>query len=728
MTQPDFLSDSYSEGSLFQQPADPDLALAYRLQNGQADDPLMLEAIVERYAAEITRLAYALLDNRREKPAAELVCELVEGTFHRAMTDLSSFWGQSSVRLWLLDILVEQARYLASAPFSKVRRAIWVAHSDSVEKLWFTPQSFSPENEEESRLWARFGTLSDKRRISLFLRHLCSLEISEIAQILKTRPAQIEKYLQSASIGVQPHAMPQLLDHRWPIPSLSSAQIEQLKAAVRQTPVEASSRLHTPLRGLAFVGGLFVVFVLLFFYINRGDLTRIELPRPAATSTALPLPIPGGAENDGELHQPAAIGLDDIVFSSEPALSADGRYLAFSSSAAALVEGDSPAGFPDIFIYDNQTKAIERINLAAYGQSANGQSSSPAISADGRFVVYASMADNLVEEGGKGGGIYLYDRSLKQTVRIDRAPNGAPADAESLMPAISADGNIIVFWSLAANLSDEPRQSCWSARSDGECRDIYVYERSTRVIQQRIPIGRSWDQFRWDRRLALSADGARLALTIHRNDRIARDLHLTHASEVFVFERSTGEYLAVNLDGAGEAGDGASAEQQFRFSPNISADGQVIAFTSQATNLVEGDTNGLTDVFVRDLKTGLTQRVSVTTDGEQAEAVSGVSRPNLAAWGDTLGLSGDGRYVAFLSESLNLDILSPAFCEPAAPEMCNVVYLHDRLSGETRRLTEPLPNLAYLHVVLSADGQWVGYVKRLNECVRLMPGQRNSSS
>src|SRR5437660_1328853 len=227
------------------------------------------------------------------------------------------------------------------------------------------------------------------------------------------------------------------------------------------------------------------------------------------------------------------------------ALSADGRFVAFDSAATDLVAGDTN-GASDVFVHDRQTGTTERVSVASDGTQANNVSSYPALSADGRFVAFQSDATNLVAGDTNGAtDVFVHDRQTGATERVSVASGGGTQGNRNsggffAFPALSADGRLVAFQSDATNL-------------------------------------------------------------------VARDTN--GATDVFVHDRQTGTTERVSVASGGSQGNGFSA------GPVLSADGRFVAFHSTATNLVAGDTNGATDVFVHDRQTGTTERVSVASGG-----------------------------------------------------------------------------------------------------------------
>ncbi|MDP2726828.1 MAG: hypothetical protein Q8P59_04735, partial [Dehalococcoidia bacterium] len=135
---------------------------------------------------------------------------------------------------------------------------------------------------------------------------------------------------------------------------------------------------------------------------------------------------------------------------STPAISGDGRYVAFQSDATNLVPGDTN-GITDVFVRDMQTGVTTRVSVASDGTQSSRCGISPAISADGRYIAFASGASNLVS-GNTHGGVFVHDTQTGQTAMVSVASNGAQGNAGGGLPAISADGRYVAFGSGATNL------------------------------------------------------------------------------------------------------------------------------------------------------------------------------------------------------------------------------------------------------------------------------------
>lgn len=323
-------------------------------------------------------------------------------------------------------------------------------------------------------------------------------------------------------------------------------------------------------------------------------------------------------------------GLPAAGASVSAALTEDGRYVAFASDAGNLVPGDTNL-FRDIFVRDLRTGKTERVSVHSNGiEAVNGHSSSPSISADGRYVAFESAAINLV--GGDTNGlidIFVHDRETHATIRVNVSTERYQAfGGYSYYPSISADGRYVAFVSEATNLV--PGDTNKSA-------DIFVHDRvkgaTTRV---NVATGGAEAVGGASTQPVISADGRYVAFASEATNLVPGDTN--GFADIFVHDRVTGATQRVTL-----AAGGAQAVGGHSFYPSISADGRFIAFLSDATNLVANDTNSSWDIFVHDRQAGATERASVASGGAQADA--GSARPSISA---------DGRYVAFESGAMNL--------------------------------------------------------------------------
>ena len=321
-------------------------------------------------------------------------------------------------------------------------------------------------------------------------------------------------------------------------------------------------------------------------------------------------------------------------------ISADGNSIAFTSFSSNLVPGDNNAWADaggDVFVRDRVTGAVVRVSVSSAGDEAAGCSYSPAISADGRFVLFQSYADNLVPGDTNGlPDLFVHDRDPDAngvfdegngvTTRVNVASDGTQSDADGYNGTISADGTLVCFCSAATNL----------VAGDGNgVNDVFVRDLSAGTTT-RVSVdsnGAEGDDV--SSGASISADGRYVVFTSFATNLAPNDVN--GFGDVFLHDRGTGATTLVSLDSSGAQGNG------FSQAGRLSADDQILGFNSYASNLVAGDTNGGGDCFLRDLATGITTRISVGTGG--VECASGSSFD---------GMSGDARFVVFTTWADNM--------------------------------------------------------------------------
>lgn len=323
----------------------------------------------------------------------------------------------------------------------------------------------------------------------------------------------------------------------------------------------------------------------------------------------------------------ATAGTESDWDSTHPSVSANGRFVAFVSGADNLIPGGTP-DVTDVYVRDRITQVTTCISVSTSGARGNGNSDSPSISADGRFVAFRSYATNLVTGDTNGcEDVFLRDARSGTTILISAAPGGLPANAWSDSPAISGDGSIVAYSSRATNIATGVAPNI---------RAILAWNRLTGQTQciSNAPDGSPANGESYFP--SISGDGRLVAYSSLASNLVASDTN--NASDVFVTDRVTGHTELASVSSAGVQG-GTDSDQ-----PSISADGRWIAFRSYATNLLTTtDSNDAPDVFLHDRTTGATKLISVGTFGTTGLGESG-----------SPALSADGRYVAFWSRAANL--------------------------------------------------------------------------
>jgi Tol biopolymer transport system component len=322
-----------------------------------------------------------------------------------------------------------------------------------------------------------------------------------------------------------------------------------------------------------------------------------------------------------------------------PGITPDGRYVAFASGASNLVSGDTN-GVVDVFVRDRQLGTTERISVSSSGGQGNGDSRNPAISADGRYVAFPSLAANLVAGDSNGAyDIFVHDRQTGATERVSVDSAGVQGNSTSLRPAISANANgrYVVFRSFSNNLV--------TGDTNGMA-DIFMHDRQTGITDRMSVDSVGVQSNGHSGKPVINTDGRYVAFPSDGSNLVSGDTN--GVRDIFVHDRQTGVTVAVSVGVGGVQGDDLSRN------PAISDDGRYVAFSSPATNLDPPDTNGMPDSFVHDRdsdgngifdETGgtTTERVSLRTDGAEA---NGDSR------NPTIG--SDGRHAAFHSFASNM--------------------------------------------------------------------------
>ncbi len=325
------------------------------------------------------------------------------------------------------------------------------------------------------------------------------------------------------------------------------------------------------------------------------------------------------------------------------AVSPSGRYVIFTSSADNLVSGDAN-GLYDVFIRDRDEGTTELVSIASDGTQQNKSAvGSIALSDDGRFIAFSSAADNLVPNDTNGErDVFVRDRELGTTERVSVSSQGAEATYGIRMDkiTISANGRYVGFSSGSNNLvPGDTNEAYFDA-------DIFLHDRET-GITERINVSSAGVQAGDSCTFySMSADARYFAFTCYQDHLV---IPSTPGATAYIHDRQnhTTEYVIFAADGTPRTG------RQLI----LSADGRYITFSSSATDLVAGDTNGWVDVFVRDRENNTTKRVSVANDGTEADRTS-VAR----------AISADGRYIIFSTLADNLGGNPYGWS----------IYLHDR--------------------------------------------------
>ena len=313
-------------------------------------------------------------------------------------------------------------------------------------------------------------------------------------------------------------------------------------------------------------------------------------------------------------------------------ISADGRYVAFASIAENLVPDDTNF-FSDVFVRDRETNTIERVSVGPSGVQGNGNSGMLSllgradISRDGRFVAFASEASNFVPGDTPSPDVFVHDRRTHTTELVSRGFDGLPAGG-SLAPSISEDGRFVAFRSFSDRLVPDGNPNF---ADHG-----FVVDRLTHAIE-RIDVANNGDLADGGAfNVIISANGRFVAWDTSAGNLVAGDGD--QAQDVFVRDRRTGRTEGISTTRPTDTFTGQS------FVNSISGDGRFVGFESNDVTLVRNDRNGFfSDAFVFDRERRQLRLVSRNSDGEQGND-------------DSFGalVSDNGRFVVFSSRASNL--------------------------------------------------------------------------
>lgn len=301
--------------------------------------------------------------------------------------------------------------------------------------------------------------------------------------------------------------------------------------------------------------------------------------------------------------------------------SSDGKKIVFASAATNLVPNDTN-GKTDVFVRDLTTGVTSLVSVATDGSSVgNNYSESPCISGDGNVVAFVSAASNLVAGDTSSSDVFVRDLTTGVTIIGNLATDGTKANSISNHPALNYDGKVLAFQSLATN---------FAANDTNRDYDIFVRDLTagvTTLVSVTLDGGVSSS---YSYAPSLSGDGKKVTFFSGASNLVTGD---TNGADIFLRDLTTNTTTRVSVSSSG-----AQGNQSLTYPAPISRDGSKVLFSSQASNMVPNDTNNEYDVFLRDLSTNTTTRVSVASDGTQGDDQS-----------NSGSLSDDGTIVTFSS-------------------------------------------------------------------------------
>ena len=419
----------------------------------------------------------------------------------------------------------------------------------------------------------------------------------------------------------------------------------------------------------------------------------------------LALASPAGAARPGSTQR-VSVGVGDVQaddLSNGGVISADGSTAAFASYGNKLVPGDVNPHF-DVFVRDLRTGTTRLVSATA----TDGGAAVPALSADGRFVAYTSRATTVVPgDTNERWDVFVFDGDTGATQRVSVASDGSQAGGGaigSVVPRISGDGRLVAFQ------SDSPELV---AGDSNGVTDVFVHDRATGSTTRVSTAADGTEGNAVSQQPSLSLDGSTIAFETLASNLVPGDANA--GGDIVVRDLTTGavSFGALGHDGAQPVAGGSGGTG----GPSLNADGTVLAFSSASPVFVPADSNNRGDAFVRDLRTGIVQRVSVTSAGAEVAGVSGVG-----------AISADGRYVGFQSEATTL--------VPGDTNNTLDAFVHDRLTATTERISVDPAGAGGLtiggglpfgsaQVQPAADGRLVAF---LSFATNLVDGDTNGQS
>lgn len=403
---------------------------------------------------------------------------------------------------------------------------------------------------------------------------------------------------------------------------------------------------------------------------------------------------------------------DENCWMSPHPISDDGQWVVFFCDATNLVEGDTNAT-TDVFLYHHTSDSISRLSIGIHAE-ANDRSEGAHISGDGRYVVFDSVATNLIEgeddnDNNEASDVFLVDRATNSTTLISRNNQGEQGNSTSQFPAMSADGRYLTFISDATNLDSRATDGAlhlyWHDRATGETA-LASQSATGEVVAIVSGTGE------------ISGDG-RWLLFATEETAVVGDTN--EVADIFRRDRLSGLVERVSVDTYNREANGANQ------SATLSRDGMTIAWSSFATNLVVGDTNGRGDIFVRQEVATPPPRpheqfMPLAATGRFVKWEAGATRITGDANGDSAGASVDqyGERVAFESSASNLI--------PHDTNGVTDVFVWQRRENEFRRLSVATDGTEASggsgSAEISSNGRYVVFVSHADNLVPNDTNQR----
>ena len=347
----------------------------------------------------------------------------------------------------------------------------------------------------------------------------------------------------------------------------------------------------------------------------------------------------------------ASDGTAANIGSTAGSISGDGRYIVFASEGTNLVSGDTN-GAGDVFLKDTNNGTTVRVSTASGGSQLNGVSAINSASTNGRYILFSSLATNAIAGDTNGvQDVFLKDTYTDVTIRVSTSSSGVQANATSRGISITDDGRYVLFESSATNLV---------SGDNNAAQDVFIKDLVTGITTRASTSGSGSEGDSYSNAVTISGDGRYVGFTSTASNLVSGD---TNASEdAFIKDLYTGSTIRISTTSAGVEGNSGGLLSA------ISSDFRYAVITSSSGNFVSGDTNGISDVYVKDIITG-----SIVLASSSSAGVIGDGGSYAKA------ISADGRFVLMDSEATNLsyDVATGA----------GDSFVKDMITGEMRRIS-----------------------------------------
>lgn len=382
-----------------------------------------------------------------------------------------------------------------------------------------------------------------------------------------------------------------------------------------------------------------------------------------------------------------------VSYGGSSRISSNGRYVPFTADSNNYIVGDTNGNW-DVFVRDRTLQSTARVSVTDAGAQASSSLGEGFISSDGRYVAFWTSSP-LVAGDTLRDDVYVRDTGGPTTYRVSLSNGGAQLNGDSYTGSISANGRYVTFASTSSNAV---------VGDTNGVQDLFMRD-TVMATTVRVSVGTGGVQGTTAVSAAssVSDDGRYVAFSTATSFDAA---DTNGVSDIYLRDTVADTTTLLSVTGGGVAGNGASS------TPAMTGDARYIVYQSAASDLVAGDTNGLTEVFLRDRMMGTTERICYTDSDAEMMPHGDVNTrvlPSIFTGCRSASISSDGSRISFLAQSADLT----ATAVHGVPH----VYVRDRTAGSTTLVSRtpsgaPINLGAYAGSVpaISGDGTVVTFV------------------